>query len=1316
MIKRKSFIKTALALLLAGSFISLCGTVSAESIYKGEFLKNEYVFYKIDDNFSSEELNNYDFCDFPVGGKTQISFDFLLKADAKGKISVISSEYTEHQQIEVLSLVFETSKTGISVKGINKDGETAQIADSLSEQVTYSLDIQLDFNTDRYNAVLYEGSDRNLLINLENKISLGKNIEPCGFYGLNSSLGENISFSDFRMSRERLAQNIPVIKINKESVSIGSQISQNISTGEEFSVYAAFYSHDDGVLKAVEKAECVFSGADNYTEAFFALSDNFKQNCPVSMFIMSNKTLYPLAKKGEAQIAGGDVLSDSRLLRTGFENDEEYTQSTKVTAGKLPVGWGAQGWAGAEAPFNIDIISNNEDSFAEIKATDSGYMGVVSSYLLLPQNGVSVSCNIKCSSDYTGNYPRIVFLYFGQDNLFVGSDYKLLKNEVSTSWSSHEFYINPSEYPANAAKISVAFCTSSASGSVGGSLYYDSLCIDELVFNMVCESELGWYKYGEEVVYKPQFPLSDSITEIRGIVYNSDGDIVDKVSTSAEIVTENGWRYNPSDSGFYKVIFEAYTADNQKLYEHWNYKAYYDANTGSLTYIDKASHSFYVTSFENKSIEERNKLYGLSIGNYDGKYDLDIADKVGMSFLRLHAFSWNEIEPEDVTADNGKAYNWLKYDKIFDRIRNEGLDFDIIGNVLYTPKWASPSDNESGTLVPEYASYAPTDLGYFTDFVTDLYSRYGDVVDIWEIYNEPHLQGGSVFWRDTTDNYVKLLSNAYETLKNESNSNDTVVMGGIGAKRYLSFYRQFIEKGGWQYTDKLVMHGYDLDPWNYLDINSQLGKEADKGVINTEGHMILFNGSSSNVYYTEKQLGLRMLEEYLRQIKYGLEKITFFQPYDNSIQGEDLMLLDNEISDWDVVAAGLFRKKPYYEPRFAAGALNTLIAMSNSEISYVDEYEAENVNIVQLSSDGEPLYIMWCDNLEKMNMSADLSGIANTAEITDWEGRSVSTDEFTVKADTLYFVEGLSEDSFSYLETAKGQNVYDGKVLYSENESGKKDGNKIFATTSPYSLFDHDTGECIVEEESVLWNKLDLNTGDDLDGSFAVYADEKGIEYMVGLDNTTDISNLQMIIGVDTFANGIWTDVVEITAQISKSETGITKTMAPDIGGDMPSEDYSAKGEEINGAKAFVTDGIDKTFYCVYIPYSQLYPYFYSENGSINFGLSLSGYKASGALASKYYWGSGYSPYRPWNFGTALFGDVSSFDNLIETEIIAEAGEYVTVQILKDNELVYFNQYIAGDDGKCTVSAKLEISGNYMLKTYSNSCGYSEQEFIYKNN
>ena len=76
MIKRKSFIKTALALLLAGSFISLCGTVSAESIYKGEFLKNEYVFYKIDDNFSSEELNNYDFCDFPVGGKTQISFDF----------------------------------------------------------------------------------------------------------------------------------------------------------------------------------------------------------------------------------------------------------------------------------------------------------------------------------------------------------------------------------------------------------------------------------------------------------------------------------------------------------------------------------------------------------------------------------------------------------------------------------------------------------------------------------------------------------------------------------------------------------------------------------------------------------------------------------------------------------------------------------------------------------------------------------------------------------------------------------------------------------------------------------------------------------------------------------------------------------------------------------------------------------------------------------------------------------------------------------------------------------------------------------------
>ena len=50
-------------------------------------------------------------------------------------------------------------------------------------------------------------------------------------------------------------------------------------------------------------------------------------------------------------------------------------------------------------------------------------------------------------------------------------------------------------------------------------------------------------------------------------------------------------------------------------------------------------------------------------------------------------------------------------------------------------------------------------------------------------------------------------------------------------------------------------------------------------------------------------------------------------------------------------------------------------------------------------------------------------------------------------------------------------------------------------------------------------------------------------------------------------------DVVEISASVYNTGSSVTKTKAPNIGGDLPSDDYSNVNETVNGADAFVSTG-----------------------------------------------------------------------------------------------------------------------------------------------
>ncbi len=69
----------------------------------------------------------------------------------------------------------------------------------------------------------------------------------------------------------------------------------------------------------------------------------------------------------------------------------------------------------------------------------------------------------------------------------------------------------------------------------------------------------------------------------------------------------------------------------------------------------------------------------------------------------------------------------------------------------------------------------PADLEAWKRYVTNIVSRYEDVVRAWEVWNEPDLQA---FWVGTPTQYAELLAVTYETV-GRADPTATVVLGGL---------------------------------------------------------------------------------------------------------------------------------------------------------------------------------------------------------------------------------------------------------------------------------------------------------------------------------------------------------------------------------------------------------------------------------------------------------------------------------------------------------------------------------------------------------
>lgn len=160
--------------------------------------------------------------------------------------------------------------------------------------------------------------------------------------------------------------------------------------------------------------------------------------------------------------------------------------------------------------------------------------------------------------------------------------------------------------------------------------------------------------------------------------------------------------------------------------------------------------------------------------------------------------SWNDFEPEKNNFDF----------QLFD------AHITFFSNVNMKPIVTIKSDSSWGTRGGFHHQTAspPKDMQDYIDFLTVFVNRYKDKIDYWQIENEIYDHG--LYWEGTREEYVDLLKNAYNTIK-EIDPDSKVVLNGLANFMFLE-----IEKGNEEaidFLDYLMSHGeyFDVIDFHY---------------------------------------------------------------------------------------------------------------------------------------------------------------------------------------------------------------------------------------------------------------------------------------------------------------------------------------------------------------------------------------------------------------------------------------------------------------------------------------------------------------------
>lgn len=705
----------------------------------------------------------------------------------------------------------------------------------------------------------------------------------------------------------------------------------------------------------------------------------------------------------------------------------------------------------------------------------------------------------------------------------------------------------------------------------------------------------NWFTRDEDVVFAGVLPPGKTGLRVR--VRDAEG-----AAVFAGDVAGATWRWRAPDVGFYTVRFAWLDAAGGEEPVVESIGACSHRTEGGhvvrarFAAFPRAEQAFCVSPAPARRVEEAPPAFGFNVApqvsqDLGEETPFALVRLLGMSaFIRYHWFRWHEIE----RAGRG-CYDWAPVDAAFARAARAGYGFDrILVNAFGTPAWltsAPASDARRAHF------YAPKDMAPFHDFAKAFCARY-PAMRYFELWNEPHLPGYSLFWQQATpEQFVALLRAGYTGAK-AANPGVTVLMGGVGM-RYLPFYEAFVRLGGVRWFDQLDTHcGYDMSPFRAVE--RRYGAPA-KPYWEGEWHTVLYNCSAPEIP-SEALCAYRMLTNMADLLHEGNARVTGFGLCCGDHVPETAPFFAREEGIHQV--AGLFRSRPYLEPRLAALALRTATDRFAGAVARRGAWafaEDGAQRLCAFTSAAGTMAFAWSANPRQAAWDPLFAAAVRGRTILDWTGRATTLD--AMRPLRVYFV--LAPDL-----AAAARGVPLEKLDY-----------------SAYNFKPPATTQRGVYAPAPVWMPVtNAAARATLAASFAADLDATNLVLRV---RTAAAERAQALVcALDVAGKGRLEDVVELRAT---RDGTLVKLRTPALMGDIPPEFSPAHVPLVKSAAVCRADAAGETW-TVRLAMSDLYPFIHAPGRALRLCLRVAGERGGAAQ-----WGAGWERIKkPAAFGVLV--------------------------------------------------------------------------------
>ena len=521
----------------------------------------------------------------------------------------------------------------------------------------------------------------------------------------------------------------------------------------------------------------------------------------------------------------------------------------------------------------------------------------------------------------------------------------------------------------------------------------------------------AWWHIGDIVNFRlAGGNIPPKLEYLTGIVTDISGDEVARVQTIRAVLKAGGWSWKPMAPGYYEVKFSF--RDMNGIEKVLSRSVTMRANDNVSRIFTRDKQAFAVLP-PTTSVARVVGQFGFTYSN--NPVELQLAKLIGFDLVRLSCDWGAHFTNLNGGIESTKGqYNWRIFDKKVDLFANAG--FVLNAQFCYTPLWASPYPEKTDTniCVVDGTTYAPKDMNDFSRFVEAVVGRYKDRIALWEIWNEPSVPGGSIFWSDTPENYVKLLEAGYKAVKKVQHEGQ-VWIGGLGPRDpYHVFYNKILQLGAGNYFDVLSLHGAWNTPAEKFRSIEENNHVAPKPAVSGEWHAILQGNMQSEPILSEHSLSLKMMKDLLYQLKQGISRIMLFELINLSEKETLPFAIENKMFTH---SSGLFRLQPQIEPRLAAVVMANFLHLTGRQATYVKDFKlADGAVSLEFATGNGPMVVFWSDSIP-MKIK-ELNPITTSISVLhDWEGKTIPLIPTTLLIpNKLYYLSQVNSVAIGRLE------------------------------------------------------------------------------------------------------------------------------------------------------------------------------------------------------------------------------------------------------------------------------------------------------------